>query len=98
MSPWEGVIRLWNKGKLGPRFIGPFKISSRIGKVAYRLDFPDELSHIHNTFHVSQLRKRVADEATIILLDDIQVDEIFNYVEKPIAILAGKLKLFVTKW
>ena len=47
---------------------------------------------------MSQLRKRVADEATIILLDDIQVDEIFNYVEKPIAILAGKLKLFVTKW
>ena len=92
VSPWKGVIRFRKRGKLGPRFIGPFKIVARIGKVAYRLELPPELSQIHNTFHVSQLRKCLADESTHVPIDDIQVDERLNYVERPIAILERKTK------
>ncbi|KAJ9536647.1 hypothetical protein OSB04_un000196 [Centaurea solstitialis] len=71
VSPWKGVIRFRKRGKLGPRFIGPFKVIARVGKVAYRLELPPELSQIHNTFHVSQLRKCLADEAAHIPIDDI---------------------------
>ena len=53
VSPWKGVIRFRKRGKLGPRFIGPYKVIARVGKVAYRLELPDELSLIHNMFHVS---------------------------------------------
>ena len=53
VSPWKGVIRFRKRGKLGPRFIGPFRVVARVRKVAYRLDLPAELSQIHNTFHVS---------------------------------------------
>jgi hypothetical protein len=77
---------------LGPRFIGPFKVIARVGKVAYRLELPPELSQIHNTFHVSQLRKCLADESAHVPIDDIQVDERLNYVERPIAILERKTK------
>ena len=68
---WKGVIRFWKRGKLGPRYIGTFRVSARVGKVAYRLDLLDELSHIHNTFHVSQLWKCITDEPSVIFLDDI---------------------------
>ena len=53
VSPWKGVNRFRKQGKLGPRYIGPFRVIVRVGKVAYRLDIPAELSLIHNTFHVS---------------------------------------------
>ena len=57
VSPYKGVICFRKRGKLGPRFFGPFRIVARVGKVAYRLELPEELSRIHNTFHVSQLQK-----------------------------------------
>ena len=79
------------RGKLGPRFIGPFKVIARVGKVAYRLELPPELSQIHNTFHVSRLRKCLADESAHVPINDIQVDERLNYVERPIAILERKI-------
>ena len=80
VSPWKGVIRFRKRGKLGPRFIGPFKVIAQVGKVAYRLELPPELSQIHNTFHVSQLRKSLVDESAHVPIDDIQVDERLNYV------------------
>ncbi|KAI3735903.1 hypothetical protein L6452_15427 [Arctium lappa] len=97
VSPWKGVIRFRKRGKLGPRYIGPYKVIARVGKVAYRLELPDELSLIHNTFHVSQLRKCVTDETVVIPLEDIQIDERLNYVEKPIAIIERKTKTLRNK-
>ncbi|KAK9057988.1 hypothetical protein SSX86_016497 [Deinandra increscens subsp. villosa] len=92
VSPWKGVIRFRKRGKLSPRFIGPFKILARVGKVAYQLELPDELSGIHNTFHVSYLRKCLADESAYVPLDDLVIDDKLNYVERPIAILDRKVK------
>ena len=91
VAPWKGVIRFRKRSKLGPRFIGPFRVIARVGKVAYRLELAEELQQIHSTFHVSQLRKCLADETAIVPLEDIQVDESLNYVERPIAILERKL-------
>ena len=71
VSPWKGVIRFRKQGKLGPRYIGPFRVVARVGKVAYRLDLPAELSQIHNTFHVSQLRKCLVDDSAVVPLEDI---------------------------
>ncbi|KAJ9538070.1 hypothetical protein OSB04_030803 [Centaurea solstitialis] len=87
----------FKRGKLGPRFIGPFEIIARVGKVAYRLELPPELSQIHNTFHVSQLRKCLADETSHVAIDDIQVDERLNYVERPVAVLERKTKTLRNK-
>ncbi|KAJ9538901.1 hypothetical protein OSB04_031634 [Centaurea solstitialis] len=97
VSPWKGVICFRKRGKLGPKFIGPFVVVARVGKVAYRLELPPELSQIHNTFHVSQLRKCLADESSHVPLDDIQVDERLNYVERPIAVLERKTKTLRNK-
>ena len=82
---------------LGPRFIGPFRISTRVGKVAYWIDFPNELSQIHNTIHVSQLQKCVADESAFILLDDIWDDDRLNYLEILVVILDRKTKVLCNK-
>lgn len=95
--PWKGVIRFKKRGKLGPDFIGPFKVVSRVGNVAYRLDFPDELSQNHNTIHVSYLRKCLDNDSTVVQLNDILVDERLNYVEKPVAILDRKTKALRNK-
>ncbi|KAI3819695.1 hypothetical protein L1987_13543 [Smallanthus sonchifolius] len=87
VSPWKGTIRFRKRGKLSPRFVGPFKILARVGQVAYRLDLPVELSGIHPTFHISHLRKCLADDTSHIPYDEIEVDNSLNYVEEPIAIL-----------
>nr|GEY86852.1 reverse transcriptase domain-containing protein [Tanacetum cinerariifolium] len=70
VSPWKDVIRFRKRGKLSPRFIGPFKILERIGPIAYKLELPRELHGIHNTFHVSNLKKCLSDESLIISLDE----------------------------
>ncbi|KAI3821399.1 hypothetical protein L1987_08966 [Smallanthus sonchifolius] len=87
VSPWKGIIRFRKRGKLSPRFVVPFKILARVGQVAYRLNLPVELSGIHPTFHVSHLRKCLADDTAHIPYDEIEVDNSLNYVEEPIAIL-----------
>ncbi|GJU61675.1 putative reverse transcriptase domain-containing protein [Tanacetum coccineum] len=61
VSPWKGVVRFGKKGKLAPRFVGPFEIIEKVGLVAYRLDFPEELDGVHDTFHVWNLKKCLAD-------------------------------------
>lgn len=92
VSPWKGIIRFRKRGKLSPRFIGPFKILARVGKVAYRLELPKELAGIHNTFHVSHLRKCLVDEASYVPLEEIEINDKLNYVEEPITIIDEMVK------
>ncbi|GKC29572.1 hypothetical protein Tco_1036866 [Tanacetum coccineum] len=83
VSPWKGVIRFGKHGKLSPRYVGPFNIIERIDPVAYKLELPDELRGIHNTFRVSNLKKCLADENLVILLEEIQLDDKLHFVEEP---------------
>jgi hypothetical protein len=87
VSPWRGTVRFGKKGKLAPRYIGPYTIIQRIGPVAYRLELPTELSNIHDVFHVSNLKKCWTDETTIVPPEDIRVDKKLQTVEEPIEIL-----------
>lgn len=90
-------MRFGKKGKLAPRYVGPFKIVERIGKVAYRLELPPELGNIHPTFHVSNLRKCLANADLHIPLEEIQVDETMHFVEKPVEIMDCAVKQLKNK-
>ncbi|KAJ9544925.1 hypothetical protein OSB04_024632 [Centaurea solstitialis] len=92
VSPWKGLIRFGKRGKLSPRFVGPFKIMERIRPVAYRLDLPIELSSIHDTFHVSNLKKCLSEETVVLPLEGIQIDERLRTTEEPIEILDREIK------
>ena len=84
VSPRKGVSRFGAKGKLAPRFIGPFQITQRVGEVAYRLDLPPALSHVHNVFHVSMLRQSPHQTESVIPWNDISVREDTSYDDSPI--------------
>ncbi|GJV83825.1 hypothetical protein Tco_1523723 [Tanacetum coccineum] len=92
VSPWKGVVRFGKKGKLAPRFVGPFEIIKKVGPVAYRLDLPEELNGVHDTFHVSNLKKCLADPTLQVPLDEIRVDAKLNFVEEPVEILEREFK------
>ncbi|GKF26120.1 hypothetical protein Tco_0082014 [Tanacetum coccineum] len=92
VSPWKGVIHFGKKGKLAPRFVGPFEITKRIGPVAYRLRLPHELNDGHDTFHVSNLKKCLADQSLHVPLEEIQVNVKLNFVEEPVEILERESK------
>nr|GEZ36419.1 reverse transcriptase domain-containing protein [Tanacetum cinerariifolium] len=87
VSPWKGVIRFGKRGKLNPRCIRPFKISTKVGTVAYRLELPEQLSKVYSTFHVSKLKKCMANEPLGIPQDEIQVDDKLNFIEEPVEIM-----------
>ncbi|GJV49409.1 putative reverse transcriptase domain-containing protein [Tanacetum coccineum] len=82
VSPWKGVVRFGKRGKLNPRFVGPFKVIKRVGDVAYKLELPEELSRVHNTFHVSNLKKCYADEPLAVPLDGLHFDDKLQFVEE----------------
>ncbi|GJT39312.1 putative reverse transcriptase domain-containing protein [Tanacetum coccineum] len=92
VSPWKGMVCFEKKGKLAPRFVGPFEITERIGPVAYRLRLPEELNGVHDTFHVSKLKKCLADPTLQVPLDEIKVDTKLNFVEEPMEILEREFK------
>ncbi|GKE33681.1 putative reverse transcriptase domain-containing protein [Tanacetum coccineum] len=86
------VVRFGKKGKLALRFFRPFEIIEKVGLVAYRLELTEELNGVHDTFHVSNLKKCLANPALQVPLDDIRVDANLNFVEEPVEILERKFK------
>nr|GEW41097.1 hypothetical protein [Tanacetum cinerariifolium] len=87
-----GVIRFGKRGKLSPRYIGPFEIIERIGPMAYKLELPEKLCGIHNTFHVSNLKKCLADENLVIPLEKVQLDDKLHFIEEPVEIMDREVK------
>ncbi|GKA46939.1 putative reverse transcriptase domain-containing protein [Tanacetum coccineum] len=92
VSPQKGVIRFGKRGKLNPWYIGPFKILKRVGPVAYTLELPEELSNVHSTFHVSNLKKCLSDESLVIPMKELWLDDKLNFVEEPIEIMDREVK------
>ncbi|GKC82662.1 putative reverse transcriptase domain-containing protein [Tanacetum coccineum] len=75
VSPWKGVVRFDKQGKLNPRYVRPFRVLAKVGKVAYKMELPQELSRVHHTFHVSNLKKCYADEPLVMPLEGIHVND-----------------------
>ena len=92
VSPWKKVLRFRKKGKLSPRFIGPYEILERVGPVAYRLALPPELAKLHNVFHVSMLRRYRLDGSHVLPMQEVQVQPDLSYDEEPKVILAQEVK------
>ncbi|KAD4386310.1 hypothetical protein E3N88_26479 [Mikania micrantha] len=92
VSPWKGVVRFGKRGKLNPRYIGPFEIIAKVGPVAYKLKLPPELSGVHDTFHVSNLKKCLSDETLVIPLEEIQIDDQLHFIEEPVEIMDREVK------
>ncbi|GJZ72413.1 putative reverse transcriptase domain-containing protein [Tanacetum coccineum] len=92
VSPWKGVIRFEKRGKLNPRYIGPFKILAKVGTVAYQLELSEKQSRVHSNFHVSNLKKCLSDEPLAIPLDEVHVDDKLNFIEEPIEIMDREVK------
>ncbi|GJR43920.1 putative reverse transcriptase domain-containing protein [Tanacetum coccineum] len=90
--PWKGVVRFGKRGKLNPRYVGPFKVIERVGEVAYKLELPEELSRVHNTFYVSNLKKCHADEPLAVPLDGLHPDDKLHLVEEPLEIVGREVK------
>ncbi|GKB94987.1 putative reverse transcriptase domain-containing protein [Tanacetum coccineum] len=92
VSPWKGVIHFGTKGKLAPRYVGQFEILERIDPVAYQLRLPEELSSVHDTFHVLNLKKCLADANLHVPLDEIKIDKTLHFVEEPIEIMDREVR------
>ncbi|KAK5785564.1 hypothetical protein PVK06_040160 [Gossypium arboreum] len=91
VSPWKKILRFGRKGKLSPRFIGPYEISERVGPVVYRLILPPELERIHDVFHVSMLRRYRSDPSHVINPSKVEIQPDMSYEEEPIRILAREV-------
>ncbi|GJV95547.1 putative reverse transcriptase domain-containing protein [Tanacetum coccineum] len=92
VSSWKGAVYFGKRGKLSPRYIGPFKVLARIGLVAYTLEFPEELKGIHRTFHVSNLKKCLAEVEVVVPLEEIQLDDKLHMIEEPVEIVDKEVK------
>ncbi|GKB00811.1 putative reverse transcriptase domain-containing protein [Tanacetum coccineum] len=88
----RSVIQFGKRGKFNPRYIGPFKILERIGLVAYKLELPEELRNVHNTLHVSNLKKCLSDESLVIPMKELRLDDKLNFVEEPMEIMDRAVK------
>ncbi|GJT31656.1 putative reverse transcriptase domain-containing protein [Tanacetum coccineum] len=92
VSPRKGVIRFGKRGKLNPRYIGPFKILKRVGPVAYTLELPEELSNVHSTFYVSNIKKCLSEESHVIPVKELRLDDKLNFVEELVEIMDREVK------
>nr|GEX18301.1 hypothetical protein [Tanacetum cinerariifolium] len=92
VSHWKGIIRFGKRGKLSPQHIGPFEIIERIGLVAYKLELLEKHHGIHNTFHVSNLKKCLANENLVIPLEEVQLDDKLHFIEEPVEIMDREVK------
>ncbi|GJX77495.1 putative reverse transcriptase domain-containing protein [Tanacetum coccineum] len=90
--PWKGVIHFEKKGKLASRYVGPIKILERIGPVAYRLRLLEELSSVHDIFHVSNLKKCLADANLHVTLNEIKIDKTLRFVKEPVDIMDREIR------
>ncbi|GKD81222.1 hypothetical protein Tco_1348061 [Tanacetum coccineum] len=88
VSPWKGVVRFGKRGKLNPRYVGPFKVLKKVRAVAYKL----ELSRVHNMFHVSNLNKCYSDDLLVVPLEGLQVDDKLHFVEEPVETMDREVK------
>ena len=92
VTPKRGASYFGPKGKLAPRYTGPFEIIERVGFLAYRLALPPQLSHVHNVFHVSMLRKYEPDPSHVIMWTEVPIQEDVSYEETPVQILEREVK------
>ncbi|GKB63245.1 hypothetical protein Tco_0919431, partial [Tanacetum coccineum] len=92
VSPWKGVVRLGKRGKLNPGYVGPFKVLEKVRVVAYKLELPQELSRVRNTFHVSNLKKCCANEPLAVLLDGLHINDKLHFIEEPVEIMDREVK------
>nr|GFB99904.1 putative reverse transcriptase domain-containing protein [Tanacetum cinerariifolium] len=92
VSHWKGVVRFGKRGKLNPRYIGPFKVLAKIGTVAYRPELPNQLSRVHSTFYVSNLKKCLSDEPLEISFDEVHIDDKLRFVEEPVDVMDREVK------
>nr|GEY66202.1 putative reverse transcriptase domain-containing protein [Tanacetum cinerariifolium] len=92
VSPWKGVVRFGKRGKLNPRYVGPFNVLEKVGFVAYKLELPQELNQVHNRFHVSNLKRCYSDEPLAILLEGLHIDDKLQFMEEPVEIMEREIK------
>ncbi|GJZ56935.1 putative reverse transcriptase domain-containing protein [Tanacetum coccineum] len=88
----EGVVHFGKRGKLNPRYVGPFKVLEKVRSVIYKLELPQELSRVHNTFHVSNLKKCYSDEPLAVPLEGLHIDDKLHFVEEPVEIMDREVK------
>ncbi|GJU25289.1 putative reverse transcriptase domain-containing protein [Tanacetum coccineum] len=91
-SPWKGVVHFGKRGKLNPRYVDPFKVIERVRTVAYKLELPQQLSRVHNTFHVSNLKKCMSDKSLVIPLEELRVDDKLHFMEEPVEVMDREIK------
>ncbi|GJR24366.1 putative reverse transcriptase domain-containing protein [Tanacetum coccineum] len=92
VSPWKGFVRFGKREKLNPRYVGPFKVLEKVRSVAYKLELPQELIRVHNTFHVSNLKKCYSDEPLAVPLEGLHIDDKLQFVEEPVEIMEREVK------